>query len=116
VEYVHITDVLEVERACVVFLLVIACLSSTHFQLAPNLSSKYILGHLIVQENVKKNLFRWQLLMTIHTQFCARNTVRFGTHGTAVVLLLLLLPLHHHYKFVLLLLLLMASLLLLLSE
>ena len=31
----------------------------------------------------KKNLFRWQLLMTIRTQFCARNTVRFGTHSAA---------------------------------
>jgi len=29
----------------------------------------------------KKNLFMLQLLMTIHTQFCARNTVRFGTHS-----------------------------------
>ena len=24
-----------------------------------------------------------QLLTTIHTQFCARNTVRFGTHSAA---------------------------------
>jgi len=43
-----IADVLKVECACLVFLLLTAYLSPTHFQLAPNLSSKYIPGHLIV--------------------------------------------------------------------